>query len=92
VIVAVISMGMVQVVSNQVVNVIPVRNGLMRAVWTMDMSLIMSSTRMVGRASVGIGRVDLEGVLIHMIDVRVMQVAVMQIVCMAGVADGQMAA
>jgi hypothetical protein len=47
--------------------VIAVRNSLVRAVWTMDMSLIMSATRMVGGASVRIRLVHLEDVFIYMI-------------------------
>jgi hypothetical protein len=77
-------------VSNKVIHVIAVRNSLVRAVWTMDMSLIMSATRMFGGASVRIRLAHLEDVFIYMIEVRVMQVAVMQIVGMIGVGDRHM--
>jgi hypothetical protein len=90
VIVAVTSMGVMQMVSNKVIHVIAVRHSLVRTVWTMDMSLIMSATRMVGSASVRIGRADLEDVFVYMLEVRVMQVGVMQIVGMISVCDRHM--
>jgi hypothetical protein len=58
----------------------------------MDMRPIVPSTRMARRAPVWIGRVNLEGVLIHMIGVWVMQVALVQIIGMAGVGDSHVTA
>jgi len=88
VIVTVISVGMMQMVADQVVHVIAMRDGLMRAVGTMGVVLVVRSTHMVWRASVRIGRFNLEHVFVYMIEVRMMQMAIMQIVGMSGVRDG----
>jgi hypothetical protein len=58
----------------------------------MDMVLVVFSTRMAGRAPVGIGRGDLEDVFIHVIAVWVMQMAIVQIVRMIAVRDSHMTA
>jgi hypothetical protein len=92
VIITVIPMWMMQVVVNQVVNVITMRNALMCAAGTVYMSLVMSTTRMTGRACIRIGRVDFQHVFINVIEVRVMQVAIMQIIGVVGMSDSHMAA
>jgi hypothetical protein len=49
--------------------------------------LVVPPTRVVGRASVRIGRSNLEHVFVDMVAVRMMQMAVVQIVGMSGVRD-----
>src|SRR5258708_19459455 len=83
VIVTVISVGMMQMVADQVVHVIAMRDGLMRAVGTMGVVLVVRSTHMVWRASVRIGRFNLEHIFVYMIEVRRMQMAIMQIISMS---------
>ena len=56
------------------------------------MSLIVSCTRMAGRAAVWVGGIDLEDMFIHVIAVWVMQVSFVQIVDVAFVCDTHMAA
>ena len=91
VIITMISMWMMQVVVNQVVNVITVGNGLMRTAGTVDMSLVMSTAVMTGRTSIGICRVDFEHVFVNVIEVHMMQVTIMQIIGVAGMSDSHMA-
>jgi hypothetical protein len=53
----------------------------------MGVVLVVSSTRMVGRASVGIRCSNLEHVFVEMIAVGMKQMAIMQIVGVSGVHD-----
>ena len=86
--VTVIFVGMSQMVTKEVVHVIAMRDGLVRAVVTMGVVLVAPSTRMVGGASLRIGRANLEHVFVYMISVRVIQMP-MQVVGMAGGRDRQ---
>jgi hypothetical protein len=65
-------MWMMQVAVNQVVNMITMGNALMCTAGTVYMSLVMSTTRMTGRACIGICRADFQHVFINVIEVRVM--------------------
>jgi hypothetical protein len=53
----------------------------------MDMVLLVSGARVAGRAAVGIGRADLEDVLIDVIAMHVMQMAIVEIVGVTAVCD-----
>ena len=57
----------------------------------MGVVLVVPSRRMVARASVRIGRSNLEHLFVYMISVRMMQMAIMQIVGMSGVRDRHVA-
>ena len=57
----------------------------------MGVVLVVPSTRMVGGASVRIGRSNLEHVFVYMITVRLMQMAVMQIIGVSGMRDRDVA-
>ena len=61
---------MVQVALDEVVEVVTVRNALMAAVGTVRMSLLMAATLVVGCASLGVCRVDLEHMLINVIEMH----------------------
>jgi len=67
-----IPMWMMQVAVNQVVKVTAVRNALMCTAWPVYMTLVMSSTLVTRRTSLGIRRVDFKNVLVNVIEVRVL--------------------
>jgi hypothetical protein len=92
VIIAVISMLMMQAAVNQVVKVITVRNALMRTTGTVYMSLLMSTQLSTGGTFIGICRVNFERVFVNVVGVHVMQVAIMQIIGVACMSDGHVAA
>jgi hypothetical protein len=84
-------MGVVQVPTYQVIDVVPVGYGLVPTVCTMNMRLIMTRTVVAWRTLVRIGRVDLDAMIVHQIAVRMVQVAIVKIVNMAIVLDSRMA-
>jgi hypothetical protein len=53
----------------------------------MAVILVVAATRILGRASVRIGRSNLEQVFVDVIAVRMMQMAIMQMVGVSGVSD-----
>jgi hypothetical protein len=85
-------MWMMQMTVNQIVKMITVWNALMCTAWAVYMSLVMYTTLVSRRTSIGICRVDLKDVFVNVIQVSVLQVAIMQIVGVAGVNDSHMAA
>lgn len=74
VIVAMPSMRVVQTAIHQIVRMVPVWHGLMSAFWPMNVFCIVSTGFM--SASIRIGAVDFNGVLIHVIPMHVMKMAV----------------
>lgn len=85
------AMGVVQVATNQVIDVVPVGYGLVPTVCAMDMRLVMTRTVVAWRTLLRIGRVDLDAMLVHYIAVRMVQVAIVKIVNVAIVLDSRMA-
>jgi hypothetical protein len=79
---------MVQVIANEIVDVVAVRYLLMTAVPAVGVSGVVAITGMLGRALLGMRRIDLHDVLVHVIAVRVMEMTVVQVVHMARVLDG----
>jgi hypothetical protein len=83
VVVAVIVVGVVQVVGDQVVDMVAVRHRLVTAVWTMLVAFWMTSAIMVRRAAIGIGRTHGDDVFVEVVLVRMMKMAVVEIVDVA---------
>ena len=73
-IVAVITVGMVESAVNDVVDMIAVGNGLVPASWSVDMAIGMGD----GMAAVRVGRIDFQRVLVIMIAMLVVHVSVME--------------
>jgi len=65
-----VTMGMMQMTIDQVVNVIAVRNSFVSATLSMDMRLIMPATLMFRRAAIGIFFCNLDHVFVHVIPMR----------------------
>jgi hypothetical protein len=72
-----------QVILDQVINVIAMRNSLMPAVRAMNVILVVSSTLVVGSAVRRIGAAHLDLVLVDMIALHTVQMAIVKIVDMA---------
>ncbi len=92
VIVAVVTMWMMQVTADKIVRVIPVRNGLMTAIGAMLMACVMVATCMIGRTGVGILARDAHGMFVMMPFMLVVHVTVVQIVGVPLVLNRGMAA
>jgi len=75
-IVAMVAMRVMQVSSDQIVDMISVGNRLVAAIRAVAMSRIVAATAMLGRTAIRVGRSDLNDVLIDMIFVRMMQMPI----------------
>jgi len=91
VIVAVVAVGVVEVVTDQVVDVVAVRHGFVSAAGAV---LMVGSVTFVDviRAAVGIEIAYRQDVLVHMVLMRMVEVAIVDVVDMAFVFDGSVAA
>jgi hypothetical protein len=78
---------MVQVAVDEVVDVVPMRDRLVTAVWPMSMRTIVAATRVIGRAVGGIAARNGELVLVDVVAVHVVKMAIVQIVDVLPVAD-----
>jgi hypothetical protein len=76
-------MGVMQVVVNQVIDVVPVWYRLVAAVRTVNMLLIMPGALVIGRAFLRVDRAYFDVVVIHVVAVGMMQVAIVKIVGVA---------
>jgi hypothetical protein len=92
VIVAVISVRPMEMVCDEVIDVIPVRHGLVPTAFAVDVVAVVSVATMLGRAALGTRVVDLQHVLVGVIPVRVMQMATVQVVDVVAVHDGAVSA
>jgi hypothetical protein len=79
-IIAVGTMGVVEVPTYQIIKVVPVWRAFMPAAWAMSMCALVSFARVVGRAAVRVGATHRNGVLIDVFVMGVMQVTIMKIV------------
>ncbi len=91
-VVTMVAMLVVQTPIHQVVDVVAMRHGLMPATGTVDVAGVVSGAALATRAAVRIALADLDHVLVHVIDVRMMQMAIMQVIHMTVVAHGGVAA
>jgi len=92
VVVAMITMGMMKVAIDQVIDVVAVRYGLVPASRTMNVARIMAAAIVVGRTLIRVFRADFERVFVHMIAMRMVQMSIMQIIDMVAMPDGGMSA
>jgi hypothetical protein len=88
-IVAVVSMRMMEVAADAVVDVIAVRDRLVAAAGAVDMAGLMTPAAMVRSAAVGVVSGEVDHVRVDMILMRVVEVTIMQIVDVAAVAHGR---
>ena len=90
-VIAVVTVGVVEVSVDKVVDVVPMRNGWMPAARAMDVIRIVAGTAVLRGAGRRVGYVDVDAVLIDMVSVRMVQVTIVKVVNMIVVLDGQMA-
>lgn len=86
-----ISMGMVQVATHEVVHVIAVRDCGMPTARTVNVAGLMTATVMVWRTAVRIRSTDFQSVLVNVAFMRVVEVAIVEIIDVAVMQDGLMA-
>jgi hypothetical protein len=91
-IVAVFTVGMVEMAAYQIINMISMRHLFMPAVRAVSMCAIVRLALMVGCAPVRVRAADGDGMLVDMAVMDMMQVPVMEIVGMPVVADRGMSA
>lgn len=91
-IVAVVTVRVVQMAVDQIIDVVTVGHGLVPAVGTMNMADGMAAAVMRRRAGGGIRAVHFQNVFIDVIAVNVVQVAIVQVIGMAVVPNGRMPA
>lgn len=92
VIVAVVPMGIVKMVSRQVVHMVSMRNSLMSASSAMTVFLTVRTAGMVWRTGGRILAVHVQSMIVHVVPVQPMQMAVVQVVHVPVVFDRGMAA
>lgn len=92
VIIAVITMRMVEASVNQIVHVVAMWNGGVAAIRAMNMLRRVLGGSKTRSALLGIGGINGDSVFIHVIAVRVMQMAVMKIIHVPFVFDSGMSA
>lgn len=90
-IVTVVAMRMMQVTIDQVIHMVAMRNRLVAAAFTMDVSGFMTAA-LVRSATARVRSVDLQAMLFDDSILLVMQVPIMEIIDVAAVLDGDMAA
>ncbi|WP_186064821.1 hypothetical protein [Burkholderia gladioli] len=79
-VVAVITVWMMQVAIDEIVNVIAMRHRFVAATRPVNMPRFMTTTLVVGRAALRIDAADLDHVLVNMVPMGMMQVPIMQII------------
>lgn len=82
-VVAVVLVRVVQVVPDQKVDVVAVRDVRVAAALTVHVSVVVGVAAVLRRAGGGVLRVDLEHVLVHMVAVGMVEMTVMQVVHVA---------
>jgi hypothetical protein len=92
VVVAVIPVGVVQVVTDQVVRVITVRNRLVPATRPVLVARLMAAALVIRSALVGMRRIHGDRMLVDVVPVRVMKVPIVQVVDVPVVLERGMAA
>jgi hypothetical protein len=85
-----IPMGVMQVPIDQVVDMVAVRHRLVPASWTVHVPAVVPAAPVLRCASVRIGRRYLDGVLVNVILVQMVQMAVVEIVDVIAMANGSM--
>jgi hypothetical protein len=91
-IIAVITVRMVQMAIDEIVDVVAMWDCFVAATGSMNMRSIMSGAAMVGRATIRVLVTRFNPMFINMIRVRMVKMAVVEIVHMVAVPDGNVAA
>ena len=91
-VITVITMRVVQVPIDEVVDMVPMWDRFMPTARTMNVALLMASAAVIRRAGGGVLFCHLELVFIHMVSMHVVEMAVMEIVHMVPMLDGGVAA
>ena len=86
-----IAMRMMEVAADAVIDMVGMRNRLVAAAGTMDMTGLVAAAAMVRCAVVGVVAGHLDHVLVDMILMRMVEVAIVQIVDMTAVAHSGVA-
>ena len=86
-----IAVRMMEVAADAVIDMVGMRNRLVAAAGTMDMTGVVAAAAMVRRAAVGVVAGHLDHVLVDMILMRMVEVAIVQIVDVAAVAHSGVA-
>jgi hypothetical protein len=92
VVVTMISMGMVQVPVDKIVDMVAMWHRLVTAPRAMNVARRMSATVVAWRALVGVVRADFELVLVYVIAMRMVQVPIVKIIDMIAMLDSGVAA
>lgn len=91
-VVAVVAVGVMEMVADEVVDVVVVRNRFVPAGLAVDMLGVMVGAAMVGRAAVGVLGVDREDMLVDVVAVGVVEMAAVQVIDVVAVRHGRVSA
>ncbi len=91
-VIAVVTVRVVQMAIDQVINMIAMWHGLMAAAWAVHMTGGVAGALMAWRAALGVVSVDRQAVLIDMIVMHMVQVAIVQVINVTIVLNRRMAA
>ena len=91
-VVAVIAVRMMQVILHHVIDVIPMRDLRVPAVWTVDVVAAVRAAPMLWGTLRRVRRTDGDHVLVDMVVVGMVQVSIVQIIDVVTMLDGHMAA
>ncbi|HEX9490903.1 MAG TPA: hypothetical protein VF930_11490 [Stellaceae bacterium] len=75
-------------ITDEIIDIITMRHGLVTAGWTMLVRRIVTSAAVLRRAALGIFRAYPDDVLVDMVAMRMMQMLIMQVVDVTVMADG----
>jgi len=90
-VIAMITVRMVQMTIDQVIDMVTMGHRLMAAAWAMYMAGGVAGALMVWRAALGILSVNRQAVLVNMIAMHMVQVAVVQVIDMTIMLNRRMA-
>jgi hypothetical protein len=91
-VVAVVPVRVVEVVADQVIDVVPVGHRLVAAARTVLVPGLVTGVAVSGGATVPVGGVHLQRVLVDVVAVRMMQVAIVQVIDVVAMPDRGVAA
>ena len=86
------AVGVMQVPTDEIVDMVSVRHGLVAAARPVPVALVVSRAGVVGGTGAGVAVVHLEDMLIDVVAMRVMEMTVVQVVDVIPVLDRGMAA
>ncbi len=91
-VVAVVSVGVVEVTVDEVVDVVAVGHGLVSAAGAVDVTVLVAGALVFGGAGGRVAFAHLDHVLVDVVAVGVMEVAVVEVIHVITVLDGDVAA